>query len=185
MERKIILWSILFLALPGDVMAMASTAQEDGAYFQGRASFSGQVMASACTLAMDDTWQIIDMGTTPIRDMQKNVSGPEKIFSLQLQNCHLTRTGNNSSPYSYMQIAFDGLPGEKPDQFGLIGQAKGVELKIHDSKGSSAQAGRTLPPDILSGNDQYFNYTLQLVHNNEPLQAGDYYSIVRLKVNYE
>lgn len=164
---------------------MASPLQGEGAYFQGRANFSGQVLVSTCTLVMADTWQIIDMGTTPVRDMQNNVSGPEKTFSFQLQNCNLTDTRDHLSPHLPVQIVFDGLRGQKPDQFGLIGQAKGVELKIRDSEGETAQSGIPQPLNIYSTKDPYFNYTLQLVHNGEPLQAGDYYSIVRLKVNYE
>ncbi|KIG72746.1 nuclease PIN [Escherichia coli] len=42
---------------------------EEHVRWDGRARFKGQVMAPACTLAMEAAWREIDMGTTPLRDL--------------------------------------------------------------------------------------------------------------------
>ncbi|MED9274000.1 fimbrial protein, partial [Escherichia coli] len=62
---------------------------EEHVWWHGRASFKGQVIAPACTLAMEDTWQAVDMGETPVRDLQDSSVGPEKKFRLRLRNCEL------------------------------------------------------------------------------------------------
>ncbi|HAH8888537.1 TPA: type 1 fimbrial protein, partial [Escherichia coli] len=57
---------------------------EEHVWWDGRAAFHGEVVRPACTLAMEDAWQIIDMGETPVRDLQNGFSGPERKFSLRL-----------------------------------------------------------------------------------------------------
>ncbi len=58
--------------------------------------FHGEVVRPACTLAMEDARQIIDM-ETPVRDLQNGFSGPERKFSLRLRNCEFNSQGGNLS----------------------------------------------------------------------------------------
>ncbi|WP_201476538.1 fimbrial protein, partial [Escherichia coli] len=98
---------------------------EEHVWWHGRASFKGQVIAPACTLAMEDIWQAIDMGETPVRDLQDSFAGPEKKFRLRLRNCELAGTGKRVYTASRVRVTFDGLRGETPDKFSLTGQAEG------------------------------------------------------------
>lgn len=151
----------------------------------GRASFKGQVIAPACTLAMEDTWQAIDMGETPVRDLQDSFAGPEKKFRLRLRNCELAGTGKRVYTASRVRVTFDGLQGETPDKFSLTGQAEGINLQILDNQGYPARVGKVMPPLLLNGNEEGLDYTLRVVRNGQPLKAGDYYVALRFKVDYE
>jgi len=97
---------------------------EELVWWHGRTSFKGQVIAPACTLAMEDTWQVIDMGETPVRDLQDSTAVPEKKFRLRLRNCELAGTGKRIYTASRVRMTFDGLRGETPDKFSLLGEAE-------------------------------------------------------------
>ncbi|TDN49460.1 type 1 fimbria pilin [Buttiauxella sp. JUb87] len=163
------------------------TETEDGekVWMHGQTRFSGQVLAAACSLAMEDAWQSIDMGMLPVRNIQVNTSGPEVIFFLRLENCGLLKTNKGTFTGSPVFVTFDGVRGQQPDRFGLTGQAQGVELRIQDNQGYTAYVGEVMPPQSLTGNGQQLHYTLQLVRNGKTLQAGDYYAVVRMKMEYE
>ncbi len=158
---------------------------EEHVWWHGRASFKGQIIAPACTLAMEDTWQAIDMGETPVRDLQDSFAGPEKKFRLRLRNCELAGTGKRVYTASRVRVTFDGLQGETPDKFSVIGQAEGINLQILDNQGYPARVGKVMPPLLLNGNEDGLDYTLRVVRNGQALKAGDYYAALRFKVDYE
>lgn len=158
---------------------------EELVWWHGRTSFKGQVIAPACTLAMEDTWQVIDMGETPVRDLQDSTAVPEKKFRLRLRNCELAGTGKRIYTASRVRMTFDGLRGETPDKFSLLGEAEGISLQILDNQGYPARVGKVMPPLLLNGNEDELKYMLRIVRNGYPLKAGNYYTILRFIVNYE
>ena len=185
-----LLWCMAVQAVPSRSFPPPGTSLpeywgEEHVWWHGRASFKGQVLIPACTLAMEDTYQAIDMGVTPVRDLQDSFAGPEKKFRLRLRNCELAGTGKRVYTASRVRVTFDGLQGETPDKFSVIGQAKGINLQILDSQGYPARAGNVMPPLLLNGNEEGLDYTLRVVRNGQPLKAGDYYAALRFKVDYE
>ena len=132
-----------------------------------------------------DAWQEIDMGTTPLRDLQNSPAGPEKKFRLRLRNCELAGAGKQVYTATRVRVTFDGIPGETSDKFSLTGQAEGINLQIMDNYGYPARAGKSMPPLILRGNEDGLDYTLRIVRNGYPLKAGDYYAALRFKLDYE
>ncbi|MCN2069572.1 type 1 fimbrial protein [Escherichia coli] len=184
------LWCAVAQALPSasfppSGMTLPEYWGEEHVWWDGRASFKGQVIAPACTLSMEDAWQEIDMGTTPLRDLQNSPAGPEKKFRLRLRNCELTGAGKQVYTATRVRVTFDGIPGETPDKFSLTGQAEGINLQIMDNYGYPARAGKSMPPLILRGNEDGLDYSLRIVRNGYPLKAGDYYAALRFKLDYE
>lgn len=180
-----VLHSALLPSFPPSGMSLPEYWGEEHVWWHGRASFKGEVIAPACTLAMEDTYQAIDMGITPVRDLQDSFSGPEKRFRLRLRNCELAGTGKRVYMASRVRVTFDGLQGETPDKFSLTGQAEGINLQILDNQGYPARVGKVMPPLLLNGNEEGLDYTLRVVRNGQPLKAGDYYAALRFKVDYE
>ena len=154
-------------------------------WWQGRAAFTGQVSAPACSLALDDAWQSVDMGDAPMRELQQGGRGHQKSFSLRLKDCELAGTNQHGFVGTRLRVTFDGLRGETMEQFALMGRATGVELQILDRTGYIARAGHALPPLYVFGNEQELYYTLRLVRNNFELNAGEYYAVLRFKIHYE
>ena len=180
-----VLHSALLPSFPPSGMSLPEYWGEEHVWWHGRASFKGEVIAPACTLAMEDTYQAIDMGITPVRDLQDSFSGPEKRFRLRLRNCELAGTGKRVYTASRVRVTFDGLQGETPNKFSLTGQAEGINLQILDNQGYPARVGKVMPPLLLNGNEEGLDYTLRVVRNGQPLKAGDYYAALRFKVDYE
>ncbi|HAR9270361.1 TPA: type 1 fimbrial protein [Salmonella enterica] len=158
---------------------------EEKVWWDGRVSFSGEVLSPTCTLAMESTYQAIDMGSTPVRELQDSFVGPQKKFRLQLRNCELAGTGKTVYTASRVRVTFDGVQGEAPDKFSLTGQAEGINLQILDRQGYPARVGEVMPPLLLNGNEDGLDYTLRVVRNGQPLKTGGYYAALRFKVDYE
>ncbi len=156
---------------------------EDLVWWHGRASFSGEVIIPACTLSMEDAWQVVDMGETPVRELHKN-EGAEKKFLLRLRNCELIDTGKRVFTGSRVRVTFEGHH-EDVDKFLVTGQASGISLQIIDKAGYPAYASKAMPPIQLTGNEQGLDYRVKLVKNGSPLSAGYYYAALRFKVDYE
>lgn len=158
---------------------------DDNVWWEGKASFRGQVIVPACVLVMEDANQVVEMGGIPVRDLQNTSSGPEKRFQLRLHDCELAGTGKKVYTNSRVQITFNGAVGETPDKFSTVGQARGVNLQIVDGQGYVARAGKAMPAQFLEGNEQGLDYILRVVRNGEPLKAGDYSASLRFNVDYE
>ncbi len=163
----------------------SSLTPEEHVWWDGRAAFHGEVVRPACTLAMEDAWQIIDMGESPVRDLQNGFSGPERKFSLRLRNCEFNSQGGNLFSDSRIRVTFDGVRGETPDKFNLSGQAKGINLQIADARGNIARAGKVMPAIPLTGNEEALDYTLRIVRNGKKLEAGNYFAVLGFRVDYE
>ncbi|WP_213134211.1 fimbrial protein [Citrobacter sp. FP75] len=179
------LYATSSLPFPPPGMTLPEYWGEEHVWWHGRANFKGQVILPACTLAMEDTYQVIDMGETPVRDLQNSSVGAEKKFRLRLRNCELAGTGKRVYTASRVRVTFEGVHGETPDKFLLLGSSQGVSLQILDQQGYPAKSGKVMPPLLLNGNEDEFDYTLRLVRNEYPLKAGSYYSVLRFKVDYE
>jgi len=157
----------------------------ENVWWHGRANFKGQVIAPACSLAMEDTYQAINMGVMPIRDLEETSSGPEKKLSIRLRDCEFSGIGKGVYSASRIRVTFDGIQGEMPDRFSLSGQARGISLQITDNNGFSARPGKIMPPLLLNGGEEGLNYKLRIVRNGQPLHSGNYYAALRFKVDYE
>ena len=90
---------------------------EEHVWWDGRASFKGQVIAPACTLAMEDARQEIDMGTTPLRDLQNSPAGPEKKFRLRLRNCELAGAGKQVYTATRVRVTLMAFPEKHRTNF--------------------------------------------------------------------
>ncbi|MGT3245331.1 fimbrial protein [Yersinia enterocolitica] len=180
-----VLHATLSTPFPPPGMTLPEYWGEEHVWWHGRASFKGQVIIPACTLAMEDTYQSIDMGGTPIRDLQNSSVGPEKKFRLKLRNCELANAGKRVYSATRVRVTFEGVHDETSDKFSLFGDAQGINLQILDNQGYLARAGKAMPPLLLNGDEEEFNYTLRLIRNEQPLKAGSYYAVLRFKVDYE
>lgn len=181
-------WCVLAqasFAFPSQWIISPDDWGEDLVWWHGRVSFRGQVIAPACTLAMEDMYQAVDMGITPVRDLQEGSAGPEKKFRLRLRDCELSRTGERFYTASRVRVTFDGAQGETPDKFSLSGLAQGINLQILDNQGYAARPGRVMPALLLTGNEESLDYTLRIIRNGQALKTGNYYAALRFKVDYE
>ena len=179
---RVIIFIMIFWCV-STLAELPSARASDNISQQNRIAFKGMLTIPACTLAMEDAYQTVDMGSTPVRDLQNAFAGPERPFRIRLRHCGLTDNKNN--PINRIRVTFNGVRGETPERFAVVGQAQGIDLQITDRDGYPARQGHPMLPLFVRGNEEELNYTLQVLRNSRPLSAGDYYSVLQFRIDYE
>ena len=151
----------------------------------GRASFKGEVIASTCTLSMEDPYQAIDIGISPTRNFYGRFASSEKKLRMWLHNCELTGTVKRIYTASYVRMTFDWEWKRAQDKFPCVGQAEKPYFQIWDIHGYPVRAGVIMSPLLMNGNENELYYILRVVHYGEPLKDGDCNATLRFNVMYE
>lgn len=171
-----LMFFFIFITAPSFVLADISSQG------WGRVNMKGIIVDTACSIFIGSRDQTIDMEVISISEIIREGKGPNKPFTIKLGNCVLSRQGNNQPDWKQFQVTFDG--NRDGFFFGVDGEASGVGLQIKDAIGNVAIPGRPMPRGDISLGDFDLNYNLQLVANKRKLKAGDYFSLVRFKLDY-
>lgn len=148
----------------------------------GRVSMKGSIIDSACAIATQDREQTVDIGIGTMGEIIRNRRGTERPFSIHLVNCSLNTTNpvNSHKDISQFRVTFDG-PSEG-GMFRLSG-ASGVGLQIVDINGNVVVPGKSVSA-VLQSSSLQMDYIVRLIGNHRRLNAGEYHSTIRFKVDY-
>ena len=146
----------------------------------GRVNMQGSIVDTACAIAVESRDQTIDMEVVPLADIIRDGQGRSKRFTINLVNCVTERP--NKPDWRQFQVTFDG--DAEGELFSVQGDASGVALRIIDLAGNIAIPGKPLPFGEISPGNMQLNYTMKLMANNHALKAGDYFSVIRFKLDY-
>ncbi|ECZ5471650.1 type 1 fimbrial protein [Salmonella enterica subsp. houtenae serovar 44:z36,[z38]:-] len=153
----------------------------------GRTTMSGEVLASACTIALSDRFQTVSMGDLTLREFHRGGERPVRDLVIHLDNC-LT-SGMNEMFRKIdppVRVRFDGIRGREPWMFQTQGEAKGVALMLRDERQEIVYPGEYLPAQYQKAyNQQVLKYRIELVPDGERLTAGDYSAVLRFNIDYE
>ena len=159
--------------------AMPATASVIG---WGRVNMEGAIVNAACALESASRDQTIDMKTLPVEQITRDGHGLTRPFTLKLVNCGLSGDNSANSGRQHFRMIFDGNAEGK--NFGVIGDARGIALRIVDSIGADIYPGVPMSIENTLTKDYRLNYSMQLVANSQVLRAGDYRSAIRFKLDY-
>jgi len=148
----------------------------------GKVSMHGEIVDTACAIKTESRDQTIDMGVIPLNVLKQFGKAPPKPFNIQLVECRWERYPSTKGEWQTFNVTFDGPANG--EFFTLNGEAKGVQLSIRDSQGIPVLAGKPLPEGELISGKMIMNYELQLVADNQRLQAGSYQTLLRFKIDY-
>lgn len=140
----------------------------------GRISVEGSIIVSSCAIATEDREQTIDMTSSTTGEIIHQGSGKPFPFSLHFVNC-------NFKNRELFQTTFEG---EAEDGLFTVKGASGIGIQISDTQGHIAKPGEPLPERTLVPGAQQLDYTLRVVSNHHQLDVGEYYSVLRFKVDY-
>ncbi|EDD5390498.1 hypothetical protein BSW63_22860 [Salmonella enterica subsp. enterica serovar Enteritidis] len=153
----------------------------------GRAVMSGEVLASACSIALSDRFQSVSMGDLTLRDFHRGVERPTRDLIIHLDNC--MTSGMNVMLRKMappLRVRFDGLRGHKPWMFRTLGKAKGVALMLRDERQELVHPGEYLSAEYQkSYNQQVLKYRIELVPDGDHFIPGDYSAVLRFNIDYE
>ncbi|MDT3252442.1 fimbrial protein [Serratia sp. root2] len=148
----------------------------------GRVNMEGAIVNAACAIEAASRDQTIDMKVVPVGQISRDGYGLTRPFALQLVNCGLSEDDAVISGRQHFRMIFDGKPDGKA--FGVIGDARGVALRISDSIGNIVSQGMPMSIKNTITKDFRLNDSMQLVANKQILHAGDYRSAIHFKLDY-
>lgn len=148
----------------------------------GRVNMEGAIVNAACAIESASRDQTIDMKILPVEQISRDGHGLTRPFTLKLVNCGLSGDDTAISGRQHFRMIFDGNAEGKT--FGVIGDARGIALRIADSIGKDVYPGVPMSIENTLTNDYRLNYSMQLVSNSQVLRAGDYRSAIRFKLDY-
>lgn len=156
---------------------------------KGRATLSGEVLASPCSIALNDRFQTVRMGEMALRDFRYGRGRSTQDFVIHLDNCGTSRgSGQQGEKTSNpgIRVRFEGVRGEQPWFFTPTGTAKGVAVVLRDERRELIYPGEYLPAVYPKAyNQQVLKYRLEIVPNGKTMVPGDYYTSLRFNIDYE
>ncbi|MBK0098545.1 type 1 fimbrial protein [Erwinia sp. S63] len=171
--------AVYFLLLGVSLITKISFANTEGF---GRVNMTGSIVETPCAIEVGDREQTLFMGNHPVSKIIREGQGPKKEFSIRLFGCTLTRLDPSKPDWKNFKVMFDGE--EDKGHFKTSGMASGVALRISDHLGNVASPGVHLPERDLMADNMHLKYTLNLVGNQEILQAGDHQLTIRFRIDY-
>ncbi|MGN2500507.1 fimbrial protein [Serratia bockelmannii] len=182
MKRWLYVWMSLFFSLP--VLAETYSSLDP---FRGKATMSGEVLATGCSIALPDRYQTVSLGEQPIRSLGQSRGAQVKAFHIRLDNCAPSGSVDKRKDIDpAVRIRFDGLRGKNAAWFQPAGSSRGMALVLRDERNEVLYPGEYSQAIFdRSHNQQLLNFTLEWVPDGNPLSAGDYYAALRFNVDYE
>ncbi|MFP2428883.1 fimbrial protein [Enterobacter ludwigii] len=166
--------SVLMLLIP-----VLSGASHQG---QGRVTMTGQLLASACSIHIDDVWQEVDFGMHGRETRNDALFRDGLPVILRLVNCSLEK----SQQWQWVTVTFDGERSAATEpSFAVHGEARGIALQVQDTRGYTISPGEPLPEVVLSPAGNRLDYRLYVVETQEPVQEGDWTAFIRFMVEYQ
>lgn len=183
----------IFLALC--TLAGAGNAEIDGHH--GDLWVTGTLVASPCVLAPESAEQTIDLGKVGIDTLSLPGSvTPLVPVHLILDHCpgernivrEIQRDGRKTllsgQQAVMLKIAADAEPADTR-YIRVKGSAAGIALRLQDEEGMILEPGMLSRPQILNPGRNDVVLQAQLLRTPEPLQAGDWHTVINIGLEYE
>ena len=162
----------------------------------GEIEVSGELIESPCYLSMESEEQTVNMGTIPRYRLQKiGDRAPEIAVHIQLKDCgmvsnHVQDDEHDETLYSLpdQQVAFMRINGNESEShlhlLHVKGEAKGVALRLEDSKHRQLFVGEHSRGQIMSqGNTDMVLYAM-LERTDKPLKEGRFNVLMNFTLGY-
>lgn len=146
-------------------------------------TMNGSIIETACSIDISSRDQTIEMGSLSISQMIRDGQSNTKNFSIKLINCVLERTETKKPNWQYFTVTFDGV--HDGSLFTVNGQAEGFGIEISSADGEVVYPGKVMSSQELTDGNRDLNYKLRLIRNNKVLEPGNYFSLIKYKLDYE
>lgn len=148
----------------------------------GTLGVNGEIVETPCAIHPDYNEQYLKINDVSIDDIIHARAGEQHFFSVYLINCSQIFSGYEGRDGRLFRITFDG-PNNGP-QFSLQGESRGVSLEIQDELGNLIMPGIPINPLPSLQGGKTLNYTLRLMGNQERLEAGRHFALLKYRLDY-
>ncbi|WP_413507111.1 fimbrial protein [Serratia proteamaculans] len=162
------------------VMTASHSALAGSASVAGLISMGGTVIETACAIHPDHREQSVTLKSISPDRLIRDGSSELHPFSIHLINCSPERQDKDN--WLAFQITFEGQADG--NHFALQGESQGLALEIQDDRGHIAAPGIAMPVHPVPSGDKRLNYHLRLIGNQQLLQAGSHFALLKYKLDY-
>jgi type 1 fimbria pilin len=145
---------------------------------QGTVKLKGAILESACAISPENVFQTVELGTIPLKMLERNGISQAYPFKIRLVNCVFpddSGDGNKS-----IEVTFS--PGGQGNVEPL--QNRGFALVVQDEKGHKITPGVPLSTVPIYSGEVLLKYNVYLVANGKQVTSGSYYTTINLVVSY-
>ncbi|CAG9409288.1 MULTISPECIES: fimbrial protein [Providencia] len=156
----------------------------------GSATLKGIVIATPCSVVMQNRFQTIDFSPLAITMLGTKLQREQhnQPFILELRDCGSLYSSLDVKTWS---IRFMGQTAEHINGFVLQGASRGLGVSVLDNRLNALVPGQyySLSDNVLlhdkSEKTLFLQYFLRLELTGEPIQAGNYQGLIRFFIDYQ
>lgn len=156
----------------------------------GSATLKGIVIATPCSVVMQNRFQTIDFSPLAITMLGTKLQREQhnQPFILELRDCGSLYSSLDVKTWS---IRFMGQTVEHINGFVLQGASRGLGVSVLDNRLNALVPGQyySLSDNVLlhdkSEKTLFLQYFLRLELTGEPIQAGNYQGLIRFFIDYQ
>lgn len=145
---------------------------------QGTVKLKGAIFESACAISPDNAFQTVELGTIPLKVLERNGISQAYPFKIRLINCVFFDDGGDGN--KSIEVTFS------PGSHGYVEplQDRGFALIVQDEQGHKITPGVPLPDIPIDSGEMLLKYNLFLVANGKKMTSGSYYTTMNIVVSY-
>ncbi|MEQ4924174.1 fimbrial protein [Proteus hauseri] len=157
---------------------------------KANATLSGSVIASPCSIKMEDRYQYIDFSDIALSKIDNKVKRENlrKSFYIRLSDCVSQYSDTDKKS---LNIQFNGLEANNDSIFSMSGSSQGLGFYILDEEGNIIPPNRPYYIDHLiyqskdAKKDPELKYQVELAFTNQIIEAGKYSAFVYFSIDYK
>ncbi|WP_336768932.1 fimbrial protein [Pantoea endophytica] len=161
-----------------------------------RVNFTGALMSSACSLAVDSQEQTVDLGSVSGNKFRHRGDRSQNVnFSLHFKDClagaheyppdaGITTKNYWSRGERSVALSLVGTPDDFNNDLLRINGARGVGLRLTDAKSRDMSLNYGSKTFFLSPGDNTLNFNVSVEATQDYVQAGYIDAIVNVNVYY-
>ncbi|WP_260513342.1 fimbrial protein [Serratia fonticola] len=145
---------------------------------QGTVKLQGAILESACAISPDNAFQTVELGTIPLKTLERNGISQAYPFKIRLINCALSDDSGDGN--KSIEVTFSGF------NEGHTGPLRnsGLRLLVKDEQGHQVTPGIPLTDIPIYAGEMILKYNIFLVASNKRVIAGSYYTTINMVVSY-
>jgi type 1 fimbria pilin len=145
---------------------------------QGTVKLTGAILESACAISPDNVFQTVELGTIPLKTLERNGISQAYPFKIRLINCVFSDDSGDGN--KSIEVTFSLASNEHVESL----QDRGFALMVQDEKGHQITSGVPLSDIPIDSGEILLKYNIFLVANGKQVTSGSYYTTMNIVVTY-
>ena len=148
------------------------------AWAQGTVKLKGAILESACAISPDNVYQTIELGTIPLKMLERDGISQAYPFKIKLINCLFSDDVSHGG--KSIEVTFIGFGNKSSEAL----SDSGVSLMVRDGNGHMITPGIPVSDIKIHKGEMMLKYSVYLVANGKQVISGKYHATINILVSY-